>query len=118
MPALTYPPPHAGRENFLTAEADRTLAEMCRNASETRAIGALMACAGHKSGFVRSRVASHIDSVVEGPGARAALLANWPFLEKMFKTVAGFLNEGRPGGSYLHVTASYKTVQDHCGLPQ
>ena len=70
---------------------------MCRNVSECRAILALLTCANHKSGFVRSRVASHIDSVVESPGAQAALLANWQCLEKLFRAVGGFLNEGMHG---------------------
>lgn len=33
---------NAGRENFLTAEADRTLTEMIRNVSETRAVGLVL----------------------------------------------------------------------------
>ena len=40
---------NAGRENFLTAEADRTLAVMCRCAGETRATLALVAQAQHKA---------------------------------------------------------------------
>ena len=76
---------------------------MCRNVSECRAIQALLSCANHKSGFVRSRVASHIDSVVESPGAQAALLANWQCLEKLFKAVGGFLNEGRSAVSCVCV---------------
>ncbi|GAX73544.1 hypothetical protein CEUSTIGMA_g995.t1 [Chlamydomonas eustigma] len=85
---------NAGRENFLTSEADRTLSEMTRSVSETRAISSLLTCANHKSQHVRVRVASHLDSIVECPGTRAALLTNWTCLERLFKTVAGFLNEG------------------------
>eukprot|EP00967_Tisochrysis_lutea_P010002 scaffold11598_cov22-Tisochrysis_lutea.AAC.4 len=44
------------RENFLAAEADRALAEMCRRVSEHRAMAALCACANHKSMHVRAKV--------------------------------------------------------------
>jgi hypothetical protein len=92
---LTYPDLLAlGRENFLTSEADRTLSEMTRNVSEPRAISALITCANHKSQHVRARVASHLDCIVECPGTKAALLSNWTCLERLFKTVCGFLNEG------------------------
>jgi hypothetical protein len=74
---------------------------MVRNVSETRAILALIANANHKSGFVRSRVASHVDAVVESPGARAALLANWSCLEKLIKVVAGFLDEGEKDRDFM-----------------
>ncbi len=87
--------PIAGRENFLTSEAERTLSEMSRNVTEVRAIASLLACANHKSPTVRARVASHLDSIIESGTASQALLANWAFLDKLFKTVAGFLNEGR-----------------------
>ena len=39
----------AGRENFLTLEADRTLSEMCRYVSESRAAASLIASATHKA---------------------------------------------------------------------
>eukprot|EP00195_Chlamydomonas_chlamydogama_P001663 CAMPEP_0202916712 /NCGR_PEP_ID=MMETSP1392-20130828/69262_1 /ASSEMBLY_ACC=CAM_ASM_000868 /TAXON_ID=225041 /ORGANISM="Chlamydomonas chlamydogama, Strain SAG 11-48b" /LENGTH=1484 /DNA_ID=CAMNT_0049609237 /DNA_START=160 /DNA_END=4614 /DNA_ORIENTATION=+ len=88
---------NAGRENFLAIEADRALADMVRNCSEARTVSALAACANHKSTHVRTRVASHLDSLVEGGGpsnARSALTSNWSCLEKLFKTGAGFLDEG------------------------
>jgi hypothetical protein len=46
-----------GRENWLAAEADRVLADMCRTAaSEARCVAALTAHAGHKSMHVRAKV--------------------------------------------------------------
>ena len=86
---------------------------MCRNVSECRAILALLTCANHKSGFVRSRVASHIDSVVESPGAQAALLANWQCIEKLFRAVGGFLNEGMHVGGMDAPTrlGRYRNIQ-------
>ncbi len=60
---------NAGRENWLAAEADRVLAEMCRTCGEQRVIAALCACAGHKSMHVRAKVASHLDGLLElNPG--------------------------------------------------
>jgi hypothetical protein len=49
-------------------EADKALAEMCRCCSEARTAMALIACVGHKSMHVRSRIASHLDTIVEGCG--------------------------------------------------
>lgn len=46
----------SGRENFLAAEADRALAEMCKRASEHRAVAVLCANANHKSTHVRAKV--------------------------------------------------------------
>jgi hypothetical protein len=46
----------SGRENFLAAEADRALAEMCRRASEHRVVAVLCANANHKSTHVRAKV--------------------------------------------------------------
>lgn len=46
----------AGRENFLAAEADRALAEMCRRVSEQKALAVLCAHSTHKSMHVRAKV--------------------------------------------------------------
>lgn len=89
----------AGRENFLTLEADRTLAEMCRYVSESRAAASLIACAAHKAPTVRARVACHLDALVEslvgasssGPGT---LKGNASMLDRLLKAINGFLNEG------------------------
>ncbi|KAF5833408.1 hypothetical protein DUNSADRAFT_10277, partial [Dunaliella salina] len=85
---------NAGRENFLAAEADRALAEMCRQVSEHRAMAALCACANHKSMHVRAKVSSHLDGMMEQPNVRTMLASNQPCLERLFKVAAGFLNEG------------------------
>lgn len=89
---------NAGRENFLVAEADRALMEMCRNCGEARVVAALLACASHKGPTVRGKVAFHLDNHLEAiggsPTGRSALINNWPTLEKLFKASAAFLDEG------------------------
>lgn len=50
--------------------------------------------------MLRARVASNIDSIVEG-GVSTGLQGNWACLEKLIKATAGFLNEGRSGGAPL-----------------
>uniref|UniRef100_A0A7S3QX62 TOG domain-containing protein n=1 Tax=Dunaliella tertiolecta TaxID=3047 RepID=A0A7S3QX62_DUNTE len=85
---------NAGRENFLAAEADRALAEMCRRVSEHRAMAALCACANHKSMHVRAKVSSHLDGMMEQPNVRTMLASNQQCLDRLFKVAAGFLNEG------------------------
>ncbi|MEW5315874.1 MAG: hypothetical protein WDW38_007274 [Sanguina aurantia] len=82
----------AGRENFMSAEADKCLTEMTRNVSEARAVAALASCANHKSMHVRAKVASHLDELLEVSGH--SLVASWTPLERLFKTAAGFLDEG------------------------
>lgn len=54
--ARPLPLPAAGRENFLAAEADRALTEMCQRCTDVRAIAALCANANHKSTHVRAKV--------------------------------------------------------------
>ncbi|KAG1676614.1 hypothetical protein FOA52_008743 [Chlamydomonas sp. UWO 241] len=83
----------AGRENFLTTEADKTLADMARCVSEVRAVSALISNAGHKNPVLRQKVASNLDSVVEG-GVSVGLQGSWGCLEKLLKATSGFLNEG------------------------
>ncbi|MEW5296966.1 MAG: hypothetical protein WDW36_000208 [Sanguina aurantia] len=82
----------AGRENFMSAEADKCLTEMTRSVSEARAVAALASCANHKSMHVRAKVASHLDELLEVSGH--SLVASWTPLERLFKTAAGFLDEG------------------------
>jgi hypothetical protein len=64
----------AGRENFLAAEADAALFKMVATVSDARGISALLACAGHKSNFVRQKTAAHLDSALEAAGTRSGLL--------------------------------------------
>lgn len=85
---------NAGRENFLTSEADRTLSEMVHRVSECRAVTALLACSTHKGPYVRARVAFHLDELLEETKAHPALLSNSSVMEKLFKTAAIFLEEG------------------------
>lgn len=90
---------NAGRDTFLAQESDRALSEMVRCASEARAASALIACANHKSAHVRVKVASHLDELMEAAcsgasGGRTPLANNWTTLERIFKTAAGFLDEG------------------------
>ncbi len=56
---------NAGRDNFLAAEADRVLADMCRVCGEARVLAALLGCAGHKNPYVRGKVAFHVDNHLE-----------------------------------------------------
>ncbi|EFJ52893.1 hypothetical protein VOLCADRAFT_86333 [Volvox carteri f. nagariensis] len=89
---------NAGRDNFLAAEADRTLGEMSRCCGESRCVTALLSCAGHKNPYVRGKVAFHLDNLLEacagGGGGRQALSGNTACLERLFRTAAGFLEEG------------------------
>ncbi|KAG1667051.1 hypothetical protein FOA52_000414 [Chlamydomonas sp. UWO 241] len=62
----------AGRENFLTIEADRTLSAMVAAASPQRAGTALVAVASHKSLAVRLVVACHLAELVDAVGAEGA----------------------------------------------
>lgn len=81
--------PHAVRTD------DRPPARRC--CSEARSILALCACSGHKNMYVRSRVASQLDGLLEmyGPHSmRAVLQGNSQCLDRLFKTAAGFLDEG------------------------
>lgn len=66
----------AGRENFLTAEADRTLSSMCANVTEAKAVAALLAHAAHKSPTCRTSVASHINAIVENALNTGSLAGN------------------------------------------
>ena len=56
----------AGRDTFLAAEADKTLAAMVEGVSEGRAAAALLACAGHKSGHVRAKMVTHLHACTQG----------------------------------------------------
>ncbi|GIL85496.1 hypothetical protein Vretifemale_14008 [Volvox reticuliferus] len=88
---------NAGRDNFLAAEADRALAEMYRCCGESRSVLALLGCAGHKSPYVRGKVAFHLDSHLEacaGAGGGRQALVNAPCLERLFRAAAGFVEEG------------------------
>lgn len=67
----------AGRDNFLAAESDKTIALMIDCCSETKVATALLAQVQHKSPQVRAKVASHLDSLVQGEhGMRLAGV--WP----------------------------------------
>jgi len=55
-----------GRDNFLAAESDKTIALMIDCCSETKVATALLAHVQHKSPQVRAKVASHLDSLVQG----------------------------------------------------
>ncbi|KAG2502218.1 hypothetical protein HYH03_000704 [Edaphochlamys debaryana] len=89
---------NAGRDNFLAAEADRVLGEMCRCCGEARTITSLLACAAHKNPYVRGKVAFHLDNHLEacagGGAGRLALGTNSACLERLFKAAAAFLDEG------------------------
>ena len=56
----------AGRDNFLAAQSDKTIALMIDCCSETKVATALLAQVQHKSPQVRAKVASHLDSLVQG----------------------------------------------------
>ncbi|KAL0049660.1 hypothetical protein WJX82_007087 [Trebouxia sp. C0006] len=82
-----------GRDNFLAAESDKTIALMIDCCSETKVATALLAHVQHKSPQVRAKVASHLDSLVQGDhGMRLA--GGGGQLEKVFKAAVGFLEEG------------------------
>lgn len=48
----------------------------------------------HKSPTVRTKVASHLDRAMALTNTGAILVNNWGLLEKLFRTAAGFLDEG------------------------
>eukprot|EP00955_Chlamydomonas_euryale_P018021 191462-Chlamydomonas_euryale.AAC.1 len=54
----------AGRENFMTTEANRTLSTMVSTSRPERAGAALIAIAGHKSPVVRAVVSSHLAALL------------------------------------------------------
>ncbi|KAL0024777.1 hypothetical protein WJX79_006104 [Trebouxia sp. C0005] len=82
-----------GRDNFLAAESDKTIALMIDCCSETKVATALLAHVLHKSPQVRAKVASHLDSLMQGDhGMRLAGAGGQ--LEKVFKAAVGFLEEG------------------------
>jgi hypothetical protein len=60
----------AGRDNFLGQEADRALASMTRSCSAPRALAALLACTGARATAARSKVAAHLDALIDGGGCR------------------------------------------------
>ncbi|KAK9817952.1 hypothetical protein WJX72_004805 [[Myrmecia] bisecta] len=84
---------NAGRDTFLACEADKTLAEMVESLSEAKVANALINMTTHKSMHVRAKVASHLDACMQGHHGQR-LLANPALLEKVFRTAAGFLEEG------------------------
>ena len=55
-----------GRDNFLAAESDKTMALMIDCCSETKIATALLGQVQHKSPQVRAKVASHLDSLMQG----------------------------------------------------
>ena len=55
-----------GRDNFLAAESDKTIALMIDCCSESKVATALLAHVQHKSPQVRAKIASHLDSLVQG----------------------------------------------------
>ena len=55
-----------GRDNFLAAESDKSIALMIDCCSETKVATALLAHVQHKNPQVRAKVASHLDSLVQG----------------------------------------------------
>ena len=57
---------NAGRDTFLAADADRTLAVLVDCCSEGRVAAALLGCVAHKSPQTRAKVAAHLDSVAQG----------------------------------------------------
>ena len=74
----------AGRDNFLAAESDKTMALMIECCSETKVATALLAQVQHKSPQVRAKVASHLDSLLQGEhGMRlAGLLPTLSFVSE------------------------------------
>ena len=57
---------NAGRDTFLAADADRTLAVLVECCSEGRVAAALLGCVAHKSPQTRAKVAAHLDSTAQG----------------------------------------------------
>ena len=71
-----------GRDNFLAAESDKTLTMMVDSCSEIKVAQALLAHAQHKSPQVRAKIASHLDSLVQGDsGMRLASEITITFFE-------------------------------------
>jgi hypothetical protein len=65
--------PQTGRDNFLGQEADRALVAMCRACSGPRALVALLASTGARATAARTKVAAHLDGLLDGGGCRCAL---------------------------------------------
>ncbi|KAL3145388.1 hypothetical protein ABBQ38_001638 [Trebouxia sp. C0009 RCD-2024] len=83
----------AGRDNFLAAESDKTMALMIECCSEIKVATALLAQVQHKSPQVRAKVASHLDSLLQGE--RGVRLAGAGMqLDRVFKAAVGLLEEG------------------------
>eukprot|EP00891_Asterochloris_glomerata_P001321 jgi/Astpho2/1321/e_gw1.00024.62.1_t len=87
---------NAGRDTFLAADADRTLAVLVECCSEGRVAAALLGCVAHKSPQTRAKVAAHLDSACYQPSnVTACASAACPgLLEKVFKAATSFLEEG------------------------
>ena len=81
----------AGRNNFLTQEADQVLSDIVRNCSEIKSAQALLNCANHKSGAVRTKVIMHLNEVVTNCTRR--LLQSKDTLDRIMTTAAKFLDE-------------------------
>ena len=74
---------NAGRDTFLAADADRTLAVLVECCSEGRVAAALLGCVAHKSPQTRAKVAAHLDSVAQGEhGQRLAGEGSWVGLHR------------------------------------
>jgi hypothetical protein len=59
-----------GRDNFLGQEADRALASMIRSCSQPRSLSALLACTGARATAARTKVAAHLDGLLDGGACR------------------------------------------------
>ena len=72
---------NAGRDTFLAAEADKTLAMIVEYGSEAKVAAAFIGCASHKSPTVRTKIAAQLDLLLQGD--RGARLAGEPFQPMM-----------------------------------
>ena len=71
-----------GRDNFLAAESDKTIALMIDCCSETKVATALLAHVLHKSPQVRAKVASHLDSLMQGDHGMRLAGMGWTLMNK------------------------------------
>ena len=81
----------AGRKNFLAIEADSVLTDMVVNCNEVKAAQALLSCAKHKTGSIRTKVIMHLTEIVSKNSRR--VLQNRDLMDKILTTAASFLDE-------------------------
>jgi len=82
---------NAGRETFLAMEAYKALCMMVSNCSDSRAMLALSACAGHASKACRAKVAAAIDELVRSSSSPSSTT-----LDRSFMAGVGFLEDAAP----------------------